>query len=115
MRWSGFKSRKLFYCLIAFGVASFLGVAVYSLAPNGSDQLARCWLYENDTDGSCDKVTQPIQNTRRRTSRYFNLVMYPYAIRMPADKLENVRSLSPKRQADEPSSHHQRPLVQPSP
>ena len=52
----GLKSRGSFFCLIAFGVATTLFVAIYLLSAGKRDHLSLCWLYENDTDGSCAQV-----------------------------------------------------------
>lgn len=45
------------YSVIGFGLASFLLIAVYMFL-NGQQhsQLPRCWLFEPDDDGTCDKV-----------------------------------------------------------
>ena len=52
----GLKSRGSFFSLIAFGVATTLFVAIYLLSAGKRDHLSLCWLYENDSDGSCAQV-----------------------------------------------------------
>lgn len=52
----GLKSRGAFFGLIAFGVATTLLVAAYLLSAGTADHLSVCWLYEQDTDGSCSQV-----------------------------------------------------------
>ncbi|KAK9902151.1 hypothetical protein WJX75_006091 [Coccomyxa subellipsoidea] len=46
------------YSVIGFGLASFLLIAVYMFL-NGQQhsQLPRCWLFEPDDNGTCDKLT----------------------------------------------------------
>ena len=55
----GLKSRGSFFGLIAFGVATTLLVSLYLLVVGKRDQLAACWLYEHDIDGSCAQVHEP--------------------------------------------------------
>ena len=56
----GLKSRGTFFGLIAFGVVTTLLVALYLLVIGRNDHLSVCWLYENDSDGSCAQV--PVQS-----------------------------------------------------
>ena len=56
----GLKSRGTFFGLIAFGVVTTLLVALYLLGIGRNDNLSVCWLYENDSDGSCAQV--PVQS-----------------------------------------------------
>lgn len=51
------KSRAALYSLVGFGVASSLMVALYMLLHGQQHaQLPRCWLFEPDDNGTCDKV-----------------------------------------------------------
>lgn len=52
------KARSALFCLVLFGLVSFLAVAAWLLLnSNQEHQLPRCWVFEADDDGTCDKVT----------------------------------------------------------